>query len=169
MDLSFWGGRQTMNPKSQTLIISMKKIHEGEDVDRGWWARGWRASWSLWLGMVSLYQLNRREGIGCGEMGASMFWRKEKSQEHRYGSCRVNCRIEGFICKDLTPGTQLEYGWQKHPQNVLKSLSVEPLSSVLDRNVKALQNTFEHSQCGEGYGEYGAPWVYSLGHTSTIL
>jgi hypothetical protein len=24
-----------MNPKSQTLIISMKKIHEGEDVDRG--------------------------------------------------------------------------------------------------------------------------------------
>ena len=35
MDLSFWGGRQTMNPKSQTLIISMKKIHEGEDVDRG--------------------------------------------------------------------------------------------------------------------------------------
>ena len=35
MDLFFWGGRQMMNPKSQTLIISMKKIHEGEDVDRG--------------------------------------------------------------------------------------------------------------------------------------
>lgn len=39
-DLSFWGGRQTMNPKSQTLIISMKKIHEGEDVDRGLTSKG---------------------------------------------------------------------------------------------------------------------------------
>ena len=29
-----------MNPKSQTLIISMKKIHEGEDVDRGLTSKG---------------------------------------------------------------------------------------------------------------------------------
>lgn len=59
---------------------------------------------------ISLLVEPKREKIRCGEMGASMFWRREKSQEHRYGSCRVNCRIEGFICKDLIPGTQLEYG-----------------------------------------------------------
>lgn len=29
-----------MNPKPQTLIISMKKMEEDEDVDREGWARG---------------------------------------------------------------------------------------------------------------------------------
>lgn len=47
-----------MNPKSQTLIISMKKIHEGEDVDRGYEQGDGEPVWSLWSGMVSLYQLN---------------------------------------------------------------------------------------------------------------
>lgn len=29
--------------------------------------------WSLWSGMVSLYRLNQREGIRCGEMGQACF------------------------------------------------------------------------------------------------
>ena len=66
--------------------------------------------WSLSSGMVSAYRLNQREEIRCGEMGASMFWRREKSQEHRYGSCRVNCRIEGLSARisPLVPNLSMD-------------------------------------------------------------
>ena len=61
-----------MNPKSQTLIISMKKIHEGEDVDRGLTSKGMESQFGPcgWQEVeLQQNQLKRRAGEGKKEDG----------------------------------------------------------------------------------------------------
>lgn len=94
-----------MNRKPQTLIISMKKMEEDEDVDREGWARGMESQLGFpGQGRCLLTVESRRSQI-WGDVGKGSFG--AKSQKHKYGDCGINCRTEGFMCKDLTPGIQL--------------------------------------------------------------